>query len=134
MKNIGLYSSENEHDACGIGFVLNMNGKREHKIVEQGVEVLVNLLHRGAAGADVNTEDGAGLLVQIPHRFFKEVELPEKGLCERRFCISVLEILGKNGHVKALCCLEAERKRSLASGPSLVVRAAAQNINTLIHT
>lgn len=82
MKAQGLYSPQNEHDACGVGFVLNMNGKREHKIVENGVKVLVNLLHRGATGADVNTGDGAGLLVQIPDSFFRKslgMRLPEAG-------------------------------------------------------
>lgn len=82
MKAQGLYNPQNEHDACGVGFVLNMNGKREHGIVEKGVKVLENLLHRGATGADVNTGDGAGLLVQIPDNFFKKslkMKLPEVG-------------------------------------------------------
>ncbi len=82
MKAQGLYNPQNEHDACGVGFVLNMNGKREHGIVEKGVKVLENLLHRGATGADVNTGDGAGLLVQIPDNFFKKslkMKLPEIG-------------------------------------------------------
>lgn len=82
MKAQGLYNPQNEHDACGVGFVLNMNGNREHGIVEKGVKVLCNLLHRGATGADVNTGDGAGLLVQIPDNFFKKslkMKLPELG-------------------------------------------------------
>ncbi len=82
MKAQGLYNPQNEHDACGVGFVLNMNGKREHGIVEKGVKVLENLLHRGATGADVNTGDGAGLLVQIPDGFFRKslkMKLPEAG-------------------------------------------------------
>ncbi|MCK9182851.1 MAG: glutamate synthase large subunit [Fibrobacteraceae bacterium] len=82
MKAQGLYNSQYEHDACGVGFVLNMNAKKEHKIVENGVNVLVNLLHRGATGADVNTGDGAGLLLEIPDRFFKEslkMKLPAMG-------------------------------------------------------
>ena len=82
MKAQGLYNPQNEHDACGVGFVLNMNGKREHGIVAKGVDVLCNLLHRGATGADVNTGDGAGLLVQIPDNFFKKslkMKLPELG-------------------------------------------------------
>ncbi len=66
----GLYDSLNEHDACGIGFVANINGNATHKIVEQGVEVLVNLTHRGACGCDPETGDGAGLLLQLPHEFF----------------------------------------------------------------
>ena len=66
----GLYDPRNEHDACGIGFVANIRGRASHKIIEQGVEVLVNLTHRGACGCDPETGDGAGLLLQIPHGFF----------------------------------------------------------------
>ena len=66
----GLYDPRNEHDACGIGFVANIKGRASHKIIEQGVEVLVNLTHRGACGCDPETGDGAGLLLQIPHGFF----------------------------------------------------------------
>ena len=66
----GLYNPRNEHDACGIGFVANIKGNATHKIVEQGVEVLVNLTHRGACGCDPQTGDGAGLLLQLPHEFF----------------------------------------------------------------
>ena len=66
----GLYDPRHEHDACGIGFVANILGRSSHKIVEQGVEALVNLTHRGACGCDPDTGDGAGLLMQIPHDFF----------------------------------------------------------------
>ncbi len=66
----GLYDPRFEHDACGIGFVANIKGQPSHTIIEQGVEVLVNLTHRGACGCDPETGDGAGLLLQIPHRFF----------------------------------------------------------------
>ena len=59
MKATGLYDPRNEHDACGVGFVLNLNGRAEHRIVEKGIEVLMNLLHRGATGADPETGDGA---------------------------------------------------------------------------
>jgi len=85
MKATGLYDPRSEHDACGVGFVLNLNGKAEHRIVEKGIEVLANLLHRGATGADENTGDGAGLLIQLPDAFFRaEAEalgfaLPEVG-------------------------------------------------------
>ncbi len=66
----GLYSPQYEHDACGIGAVVNISGRREHAIVEHGKQVLLNLMHRGAAGADESTGDGAGILLQIPHEFF----------------------------------------------------------------
>jgi glutamate synthase (NADPH) large chain len=65
----GLYDPANERDACGMGFVVDMKGRRSHEIVRQGVEVLLNLEHRGACGCEANTGDGAGVLVQTPHRF-----------------------------------------------------------------
>ena len=70
-----LYDSNFEHDACGVGFVANTNGKPERRIVEHALEALCNLAHRGALDADAKTGDGAGVLIQIPHAFFKaEVE------------------------------------------------------------
>jgi glutamate synthase (NADPH/NADH) large chain len=78
----GMYNPENEHDNCGIGFVTHIKGVPSHAIVERGFEVLQNLDHRGARGADNASGDGAGILMQIPHDFIKEVlkvEVPEKG-------------------------------------------------------
>src|SRR3974377_2462836 len=69
----GLYDPQFEHEACGVGFVVNMKGKKSHTIVRQALQVLLNLDHRGACGCEVNTGDGAGLLLQTPHTFFKEV-------------------------------------------------------------
>lgn len=69
-KAQGLYHPAWEHDACGIGAIVNITGRREHAIVEYGKQVLMNLMHRGAAGADESTGDGAGILMQIPHEFF----------------------------------------------------------------
>ncbi|MEM7532120.1 MAG: glutamate synthase large subunit, partial [Chloroflexota bacterium] len=69
----GLYNPEYEHDACGVGFVANIKGKKSHKIVEQAIEVLFNLDHRGACGAEANTGDGAGILVQLPDVFLRRV-------------------------------------------------------------
>ena len=66
----GLYRPQTEHDACGVGFVANIKGKRSHAIVEQGLQVLVNLEHRGAVGSDPLTSDGAGILFQLPFAFF----------------------------------------------------------------
>ncbi|HWA38885.1 MAG TPA: glutamate synthase-related protein [Burkholderiales bacterium] len=81
----GLYSPANEHDACGVGFVAHIKGKKSHTIVEQGLTVLRNLTHRGAVGWDPKLSDGAGLLIQIPDRFYREemarqgVKLPPAG-------------------------------------------------------
>jgi glutamate synthase (NADPH/NADH) large chain len=66
----GMYDPAHEHDACGIGFVANIRGQKSHSIIEQGIQVLINLTHRGACGCDPETGDGAGVLIQIPHKFF----------------------------------------------------------------
>ncbi|MFA4943103.1 MAG: glutamate synthase large subunit [Lentisphaeria bacterium] len=68
----GLYSPEQERDACGVGMVCDLKGRRSHAIVRQGLRILENLAHRGATGADARTGDGAGILIQLPHAFFKE--------------------------------------------------------------
>ncbi len=81
----GLYDPRNEHDACGVGFIANVKGKKSNAIVAQGLQILVNLDHRGAVGADPLLGDGAGILIQIPHKLFFEwakeanVELPQPG-------------------------------------------------------
>src|SRR5579864_7797937 len=66
----GLYDPANERDACGIGFVVNIQGQKSHDIVLKGIQVLINLTHRGACGCDPETGDGAGVTIQIPHKFF----------------------------------------------------------------
>ena len=72
-KAQGLYDPRHEHDACGIGFVANIKGQKSHQIVEQGLQILVNLTHRGAVGADPKAGDGAGILVQIPEKLLCKV-------------------------------------------------------------
>ncbi len=67
----GLYDPSHEHDSCGVGFVVHVKGQRSHGIVEQALKVLINLLHRGACGCEANTGDGAGILIQMPDRFFR---------------------------------------------------------------
>ena len=69
----GLYDPTNEHDACGVGFVVDIKGRKSHRILEQAIQVLRNLDHRGACGCEVNTGDGAGVLLQLPHRFLQNV-------------------------------------------------------------
>ena len=75
----GLYDPANEHDACGVGFVVNLHGLKSHQIVRQGLEVLENLTHRGACGCDPLTGDGAGILLQMPQEFFTAVT-PQAGI------------------------------------------------------
>jgi glutamate synthase (NADPH) large chain len=105
----GLYDPSREHDACGVGFVADLKGRKSHTIIKQGLQILENLTHRGAVGADPLAGDGAGILVQIPHEFMKEVcaplniDLPEPGpyavgqlflprsQAQRIYCESVVE-------------------------------------------
>src|SRR5947209_9209139 len=78
----GLYDPQNEHDACGIALVAKLWGEASHAVVEKALDALENLEHRGAEGADPNTGDGAGILLQIPDAFFRAVvgdELPAPG-------------------------------------------------------
>ncbi|WP_138997972.1 glutamate synthase large subunit [Rhodococcus zopfii] len=78
----GLYHPANEHDSCGVAFVVDMHGRKSRDIVAKAITALVNLEHRGAAGAETNTGDGAGILIQVPDRYFREVvdfDLPEAG-------------------------------------------------------
>ncbi len=82
VKPRGLYRPEFEHDACGVGIVADVLGRRSHRIIEMGLEVLDNLAHRGAAGSDPKTGDGAGILIQTPHAFLSGaagIPLPEPG-------------------------------------------------------
>src|SRR5687768_3026616 len=69
----GLYDPRQEHDSCGVGFVVDIKGRRSHDIVRKALQVLINLLHRGACGCEPNTGDGAGILLQMPDRFFRKV-------------------------------------------------------------
>jgi len=75
----GLYDGAHEHDACGVGFIANIKGKKSHDIIEQGLTILCNLTHRGAVGADPKASDGAGILIQIPDAFFRE-EMDKQGV------------------------------------------------------
>src|SRR6201991_4685951 len=67
----GLYDPRNEHDACGVGFVANIKGRKSHEVIDAGLQILVNLDHRGAVGADPLVGDGAGILIQIPDALYR---------------------------------------------------------------
>jgi glutamate synthase (NADPH/NADH) large chain len=81
----GLYDPANEHDACGVGFIANVKGRKSHSIIRQGLQILVNLTHRGAVGADPLAGDGAGILMQVPDEFLRKqcaelgINLPPAG-------------------------------------------------------
>ena len=93
----GLYHPRNEHDACGMGLVASIRGEKSHDIIRKGLEVLINLTHRGAAGCDPETGDGAGILIQIPHMFFARecgelgMQLPEAGAYGVAMCFLPVE-------------------------------------------
>ena len=84
-KAQGLYSPAYEHDSCGVGFIVHLKGNRSHQIVDDGLTALEHLNHRGASGSEPNTGDGAGILIQVPHEFFRRecaalnIRLPEAG-------------------------------------------------------
>ncbi|HEY6720759.1 MAG TPA: glutamate synthase subunit alpha, partial [Burkholderiales bacterium] len=106
----GLYDPRREHDACGVGFVAHIKGRKSHDIVEKGLQILNNLRHRGATGADPLHGDGAGLLVQIPDVFFREemarqdVKLPKAGA----YGVGMI-FLPRNPAARSACVREIER-------------------------
>ena len=75
----GLYDPKNEHDSCGVGFVARIDGVSQHHVVQKGIQILVNLEHRGAMGGDKSTGDGAGIMVEVPDTFLRQV-CPGNGL------------------------------------------------------
>ncbi len=116
----GLYDPRNEHDACGVGFVANIKGRKSHEIIRQGLQILVNLDHRGAVGADPLVGDGAGCLIQIPDALLRHwagengLTLPPPG----RYAV-------------AMCFLprdDAARELSRSSSSSKVVKAEGQTL------
>src|SRR3954471_17652203 len=99
QSNKGLYDPRNEHDACGVGFVANIKGRKSHDIIRRGLQILVNLDHRGAVGADPLMGDGAGCMIQTPDALLRDwargqgIELPKPG-----------------GYAVAMCFLPMEAK------------------------
>src|SRR6201984_1208667 len=85
MVKQGLYDPKFEHDACGMGFIVNLDGQKSHEVIRKGIEILINLAHRGACGCDPETGDGAGILIEIPPACFVRecaglgFSLPEPG-------------------------------------------------------
>ena len=105
----GLYRREYEHDACGVGMVANLSGEANHDIVEKGMTILKRLMHRGATGNDPETGDGAGLLLKIPHAFFRKVigtlshaEAQRDGDRGENFLFGVAMIFGGEGEEKTI--------------------------------
>ena len=84
-KQLGLYEASHEHDACGVGMLVNIQGGKSHELVESALKVLENMRHRGAEGADNKTGDGAGIMLQIPHEFIllQGIPVPERKIRHR---------------------------------------------------
>ena len=103
-KREGLYDPSFESDACGVGFVAHLDGRKSHATVQSGVQLLKNLQHRGACGCEVNTGDGAGILIQTPDRFLRKVapaSLPAVG--QYGAGLIWYSWLPGLGYVRALC-------------------------------
>jgi Glutamate synthase domain 1 len=109
MNAQALYDPANEHDACGVGLVANINNVASHQIVLQGITVLKRLMHRGAAGGDPETGDGAGLLLSMPHKFFRKVnpELPERYGVAMFFVDNTLEATAFDAKIQGNAAAEA---------------------------
>ena len=86
----GLYDASYEHDACGVGMIVNIHGIKSHALIDSALTVLEHMKHRGAEGADNKTGDGAGILLQIPHEFIllQGIPVPSRGHMERGWCFS----------------------------------------------
>ncbi|RCL84136.1 MAG: hypothetical protein DBW65_00640, partial [Alphaproteobacteria bacterium] len=117
----GLYDSNFEHDACGIGFVANIKGNKEHSIIQDGLKILDNLTHRGAVGADPTLGDGAGLLLQIPDQFLREeckkqnVILPDEG------SYAVAQVFFPNDNIVIKYCEELFQKVIEENGNKVIL-------------
>src|SRR5438105_7872748 len=103
QRDRGLYDERNEHDACGVGFVANIKGRKSHDIIRRGLQILVNLDHRGAVGADPLMGDGAGVLIQMPDALLRDwaerrgIALPPEGRYAVAMCF--LPMQAKARHV-----------------------------------
>ena len=125
----GLYEPSFEHDACGVGLICRMSGAASHEIVDQGLQILANLDHRGARGSDPNTGDGAGILVQVPHKFMRGVsrdagfELPDPG----DYAVGML-FMPRSESVRAVCRAEFDEV-VVAKGQSVIAWRRVETVH-----
>jgi len=143
----GLYDPQNEHDACGVGFIVNIRGEKSHQLVKDAVQILVNLQHRGACGCEDNTGDGAGMLLQIPKKFLGRacaeigIQLPSQpgdwgvGMIflpsrevERQFCEQAFERVVAEEGQKFLGWRDVPVDNSLLGGTALKVEPVIRQI------
>ena len=119
-RSHGLYESDREHDACGVGFVAHIKGQKAHSIVEQGLKILENLDHRGAVGADKLMGDGAGILIQVPDEFYR-AEMAEQGVAlppPGEYGVGMI-FLPKE-HASRLACVQELERAVKAEGQMLL--------------
>lgn len=140
--NRGLYRSDFEHDSCGIGFVAHIKGRKSHSIISKGLEILCNMAHRGAEGADSRTGDGAGIMIQIPRDFYliQGYALPPSGYFgtgilflpqnshEADECIKILGEVAAEEGVKTLGFREVPRNNSVLGELALMTEPAMKQI------
>src|SRR5450830_1742429 len=120
LQNNGLYSAENEHDACGVGFVAHIKGFKSHDIVQNALKILENLDHRGAVGADKLMGDGAGILIQLPDTLYRE-EMAAQGVTLPPFGeYGVGMIFLPKEHASRLACQEELERAIKAEGQVLL--------------
>ncbi|MCQ2097540.1 MAG: glutamate synthase subunit alpha, partial [Fibrobacter sp.] len=133
MKAQALYNPANEHDACGVGLVANINNVASHQIVLQGITVLKRLMHRGAAGGDPETGDGAGLLLSMPHKFFRKIysDLPERYGVAMVFVDNSVAAESYDAKIKELAAAEGcpvIHVREVPVDPSAIGRTARETL------
>ena len=126
----GLYDPQNEHDSCGVGFVVDLKGRKSHRLVRDGLTALINLNHRGACGCEDNTGDGAGILIQIPHEFLGRAlpaarDRPARARALRRRRLLHLARPGAAGVRQA--AVRADRRRGGAGRSSAGGRSKTDN-------
>ena len=115
----GLYDPAFEHEACGVGFVVDIKGRKSHRILEQAIQVLRNLDHRGACGCEVNTGDGAGVLLQMPHKFLEQA-------CEQAH-IAALPAPGHYGCGLVFLPRDVSKRRKLEQRFEQIVQSEGQS-------
>lgn len=143
----GLYDPANEHDACGVGFIVNIRGEKSHKLLTDAVQILINLQHRGACGCEDNTGDGAGVLLQVPHKFLANkcaelgIQLPgqpgEYGVgmvflpsdaAERKFCEEAFQRVVAEEGQKFLGWRDVPRDNSMLGATGLKVEPCIRQV------
>src|SRR4051794_7833059 len=136
----GLYDPRNEHDACGVGFVANIKGRKSHDIISRGLQILVNLDHRGAVGADPLVGDGAGCMIQMPDALLRDwakgrgIELPPPGRYAVAMCFLPMDETARKvavEHVEAFVCAEGQTLLAWRDVPTDTTGLGAKVVETM---